>query len=197
MSRWVNEHAYDELAQAAADQYGVPLAHVLATIAAESAFNPNAYRGEPQIADASRGLMQVLAGTAAGLGYQGDLAGLFDPATNIDLGTRLLRQNFDRASGTTDQERWDVAHAAYNSGWSSVRPGDAPRDASGQWISQPYVTRINNYVSYFTQDRGLEAPPPPTEEAGPGVGPMGAIGLLVALGLLASFFRGTLRGGLR
>ena len=47
-------------------------------------------RFQSLIGDASYGLMQLLMSTARGLGYTGDANGLYDAATNIDLGTRLL-----------------------------------------------------------------------------------------------------------
>ena len=54
--------------------------------------------------------MQLLYGTATGLGYRGPPSGLYDPATNIALGTRYLAQLRD-AYG--DFKR---VISAYNSG---------------------------------------------------------------------------------
>lgn len=71
------------------------VADVLAVIEIESSFNPRAYRAEPQINDASYGLMQVLATTAADRGYRGPVEGLFDPETNIRLGMRQLKWSWD------------------------------------------------------------------------------------------------------
>jgi len=59
-------------------------------IVIESAGNPNAYREEPQINDASIGLMQILFKTAKSVGYGGESRGLFDPETNIKYGTKYL-----------------------------------------------------------------------------------------------------------
>lgn len=102
---------YDDLITASSQNYGVPVSWIEAVIQVESAWNPNAYRAEPQISDASYGLMQLLTKTAAGLGFSGDPSALYDPATNIDLGTKLLRQL--RSSYGDDFQR---VYSAYNSG---------------------------------------------------------------------------------
>lgn len=103
---------YDDLIYDAALRYAVPFDWIKAIIGTESSFNPWAIREEPKIGDASRGLMQILLRTARGLGYTGEPEGLFDPALNIDLGTRLLRQLIDRY-GSGSFER---IYSAYNSG---------------------------------------------------------------------------------
>lgn len=84
-------------AEAAASSTGgtVPVAFILAIIESESSGTPGATRGEPHLGDASIGLMQLLLATARGLGFTGDvgnaqdLNGLYDPQTNIVLGTKL------------------------------------------------------------------------------------------------------------
>lgn len=91
--------------------YNVPASWVRAVIMTESSGDPNAYRAEPQINDGSYGLMQLLLRTARGLGYAGTTAGLYDPATNIDLGTKLLR-DLRRSYGTN----FERVYSAYNSG---------------------------------------------------------------------------------
>lgn len=89
----------------------VPEAWIKATIQTESSWRPRAYRAEPQINDASYGLMQLLMRTARGLGFSGTEEQLYDPATNIDLGTKLLGQW--RAKVGDDYRR---VYSAYNSG---------------------------------------------------------------------------------
>jgi soluble lytic murein transglycosylase-like protein len=102
---------FDDLIQQSSDQYQVPASWIQAIIDVESAWDPNAYREEPSIHDASYGLMQLLGSTARGLGFQDDLNGLYDPRTNIDLGTQLLAQL---------RHRWGddfrSIYSAYNSG---------------------------------------------------------------------------------
>jgi len=102
---------FQPIIDSAALRYGVPVSWIQAVIMTESSGNPTAYRAEPQINDASYGLMQLLMKTARGLGYTGDQNGLFDPATNIDLGARLLA-DLRRRYGTD----FDRIYSAYNSG---------------------------------------------------------------------------------
>jgi soluble lytic murein transglycosylase-like protein len=100
-----------EIADAAA-RYNVPEEWIRAVIETESSWNPNAYRYEAKISDASYGLMQILGRTAIGLGFTGDVYhDLYDPAVNIELGTRDLAQLI-RSYGN-DFRR---VYSAYNSG---------------------------------------------------------------------------------
>lgn len=97
---------------AASQRYQVPEEWIRAVIETESSWNPNAYRWEAKIGDASYGLMQILGKTAIGLGFDGDVYhDLYDPAVNIDLGTMDLAQLI-RAYGN-DFRR---VYSAYNSG---------------------------------------------------------------------------------
>ena len=107
----VIKNTYDQLFAQAAYAWGIPFSWIKAIAGAESDYNPNAYREEPQIGDASRGLMQVLLKTARGLGYEGPEEGLFDPATNVSLGAKLIRQNIDRFGNSFER-----VYSAYNSG---------------------------------------------------------------------------------
>lgn len=81
---------WDPIILDAAARYVVDPALVKAVITKESSWNPQAFRAEPQIGDASRGLMQILYRTAQGMGYGGTPEELFDPAVNITYGTRYL-----------------------------------------------------------------------------------------------------------
>jgi len=103
---------YDDLILQASVTYNVPFHWIKAIIGAESNFNPNAYRTEPKINDASYGLMQILYSTAVSLGYTGPPEGLFDPMTNIGLGTKYLAQLI-KHYGSSSFER---IYSAYNSG---------------------------------------------------------------------------------
>jgi soluble lytic murein transglycosylase-like protein len=102
---------YDEIIAKYANVYNVPEPWIRAFIQTESSFNPTAYRAEPQINDASYGLMQLLYSTARGLGYTGTPEGLYDPETNIALGTKLMYQL--RAKYGDDIQ---AVYSAYNSG---------------------------------------------------------------------------------
>src|SRR5450759_1018041 len=117
--------AFDSIIDESANAWGVPQALIKAVIERESSFDPNAFKSEPQIGDASRGLMQLLYATAQALGFTGDPSELFDPTTNIHLGTRYLRDLI----GTAARYGYgvDSAISAYNGGFSTERTGDGKR----------------------------------------------------------------------
>lgn len=169
MARWTNETLYDSLVKLYGDKWRVPVALIKAVIAAESGFNSLASRKEPPKAslpptpdfpaggDESRGLMQLLVRTARALGFTGDPIGLYNAATNIDLGTRLLADNLRRSGGNLD-----AAISAYNGGFSSVQPNDGKRtgDAGTPFINQAYVDRVKSYIKYFQSAAGSSTPAP-------------------------------------
>ena len=93
---------YGQLIQTAAEKYRVDADLVYSVIAAESNFNPNAVsrRG-------ARGLMQLLPSTATRLGVKD----IYDPAQNIDAGTRYLHELLALYQGDLV-----LTVAAYNAG---------------------------------------------------------------------------------
>lgn len=94
-----------ELADAAADRYGLPRALVRSVMAAESGFEPMAISPKGAI-----GLMQLMPGTAQELG-----ADPHDPVQNVDAGTRYLRDLLEKYN-------YGLRHAlaAYNAGPGAV-----------------------------------------------------------------------------
>lgn len=86
----------------AANNYSLNPALVASVIAVESNFNPRAVSKK-----SARGLMQLLPETAAQLA----VPNAFDPAQNINGGTRYLRQLLDRY-----KQNLNLALAAYNAG---------------------------------------------------------------------------------
>ena len=94
-----------ELADAAADRYGLPRELVRSVMAAESGFQPLAVSPKGAI-----GLMQLMPGTAQVLG-----ADPYDPAQNVDAGTRYLRDLLEKYN-------YGLRHAlaAYNAGPAAV-----------------------------------------------------------------------------
>lgn len=164
MTRWANENRYDPIIAAEAARTGVPVALIKAIISLESEFVAGAYRNEaprsslpptpdfPNGGDRSIGLMQLLVRTARTLGYSGPigdrstLSGLYDPATNIHLGTILLRDNV--AEAKRRGLGIDAAISAYNGGW---RPslGYGGRLANGQYANQGYVNVVAERMEYF------------------------------------------------
>ncbi|KAA9007629.1 transglycosylase SLT domain-containing protein [Paenibacillus spiritus] len=93
---------YEDLIQAASAKYGVPGDLIKAVIDAESSFNPNV-----ESSAGAKGLMQLMDGTAAGLGVSDP----FDPAQNIDGGVKYLSYQLKRFGGQVN-----MALAAYNAG---------------------------------------------------------------------------------
>lgn len=100
---------FDGEIEVAAARYNVPSSWVRAVIETESSWNPNAHNASDPTG--AYGLMQILYRTAQALGYSGPPEGLYDPALNIDLGTKLLGQL--RQSYGDDFRR---VYSAYNSG---------------------------------------------------------------------------------
>ncbi|MGB7983365.1 MAG: lytic transglycosylase domain-containing protein [Candidatus Nanopelagicales bacterium] len=120
---------FADLFQKAEAKYGVD-ATLLATVAKhESSFNPRAVSHA-----GAQGLMQLMPGTARGLG----VADPFDPAQAIDGAARLLR-DLEREFGRTD-----LALAAYNAGPGAVH----------KYNGIPPYPETQNYVRSIMADLG-------------------------------------------
>ena len=116
---------YSALFQSAAAKHGVSASVLEAVARAESGFDPKAVSKA-----GAQGLMQLMPGTAKGLGVNP-----FDPAQAIDGAASILAGNL-RTFGSLD-----VALAAYNAGPAAVqRYGGIPPYAE----TQKYVRRILN-----------------------------------------------------
>jgi soluble lytic murein transglycosylase-like protein len=162
--KFAHENDYNDIIHKAAVKWNVDDSIIKGVIAQESNFISSAYRAEPYISpttgkprtwltptadfpqggDASFGLMQMLARTARLFGFTGPKENLFDPATNVDLGTRYLSNLITKYQklGKPLQN----ALSEYNGGAGSTF-GGAP--AGGPFANQAYVNNVMNYIAYF------------------------------------------------
>jgi soluble lytic murein transglycosylase-like protein len=117
------------LIRAAAEKHGVDEKLIAQLIAVESNFNPRATSRKQ-----AQGLMQLLPRTAARF----SVANVFDPAQNIDAGTRYLKELLDRFRGNLL-----LALAAYNAGPEMVEHyrGVPPFPETQKYVRQ-ILTRL-------------------------------------------------------
>ena len=133
----------DALIEQHAKANGVPASFVHAVVKRESNYNPKAKGGS------ALGLMQIKPATARGLGYQGDAAGLFDPATNLKYGVAYLAGAYRTAQGNLTQ-----AYGYYNRGYyyAAKRQGVAAEVAA---VVAPVAASASAVASLFS---GTSAP---------------------------------------
>jgi hypothetical protein len=108
-------------------RYNVDPTLVVAVIAAESRFNPNArsYKG-------AMGLGQLMPATAAAHNVNA-----WDPIENLHLAVRIIRRNLDKYNGD-----WNKALAAYNAGVGAV---DRNRGVPPYRETRNYLWKIYEY----------------------------------------------------
>jgi hypothetical protein len=124
--------SFDPIIKKASIRYGVDEGLIKAVIKMESNFNPTAVSKA-----GARGLMQLMPGTAAGLGVKDS----FNPEQNIMAGTRFLRDMLDRYNGDLDS-----ALAAYNWG-----PGNLEK-SRGSYLpreTRDYLVKVKKYYAQY------------------------------------------------
>lgn len=193
--RWARENDFDSIIQAMVQSFSWPVdqqqvfTFVKAIIGQESAFNPAAYRQEPN-GNGSAGLMQVTLTTAMANGFPGpigdpdQLSGLFDPGANVYQGVKLINQLVQQIGPD-----WEAVASAYNGGYRpSIGMGARAtrqitvclaRDPEGnctrtftaqpgEFGNQPYVDAIDANLDYFNGNgvAGAGGPPVPPLSTG-------------------------------
>ncbi len=121
--------------RAASLAYGIPESLLLAIARGESDFDASARSHA-----SAHGVMQILwPGTARHLGIH-RLSDLYEPCTNIDAGTRYLRELLTRYDGNVH-----LALAAYNYGPGRIAKNGYGVPSGAVWYSG-YIYRHLNYV---------------------------------------------------
>lgn len=116
---------YDSLILAAAKKYNVSAALIKGVMKQESGFSPTSHSGAGAV-----GLMQLLPGTAASMGWSNKEGPLTSPSISIKYGTIYLRDQLAAFHSTR------LALAAYNAGPGAVR----------KYGGVPPYTETQNYV---------------------------------------------------
>lgn len=131
---------YRGLLAEASSLHNVPFWLLYAQAEWESGFDPNNVS-----TTGARGIMQIEPATAADCGCH-DPGQLFDPAYNIDLGTRILVDAYNVFKNENGWERWKFALAAYNAGVGHIVDGQ--RAASGHGADPGVWANVAQYMPH-------------------------------------------------
>lgn len=92
----ISTRPYEALIQKFANKYDVPVNLAHAVVRVESN-----YKARTKGAAGEIGLMQIKPSTARGLGFNGSVQDLYDPATNLEYGMRYLARAHKLSGGNT------------------------------------------------------------------------------------------------
>ncbi len=143
---------YKSLIDANAKTHGLEPSLVKAMIAVESAFEPQAVSPKGAL-----GLMQIMPATGERYGVAANVKRtleqqLFDPATNLRIGTRYMRDLLQRFG-----QDLDLALAAYNAGEGAVE--QYGRTIPPYPETRDYVVLVQQFEAFYRPP--LPSPPPP------------------------------------
>ncbi|WP_332066026.1 lytic transglycosylase domain-containing protein [Bartonella sp. CB189] len=121
---------YESLIKKLANKYNVPvnLAHAVVSIESN-------YRAHIKGAAGEIGLMQIKPSTARGLGFNGSVQDLYDPATNLEYGMRYLARAYKLSGGNTCG-----TILKYNAGHAAKKMNS---------ISAKYCSKVKTYLASF------------------------------------------------
>lgn len=126
----------DDIIETTAEKHGIDSGLIRAVVQAESGYDPQALS-----AKGAQGLMQLMPATAHELG----VANAFDPAQNVDGGTRYLAQLLKRYDGDENK-----ALAAYNWGPTNVDSGKRPPAETRTYLTRVLALRDGASASLTT-----------------------------------------------
>jgi soluble lytic murein transglycosylase-like protein len=146
---------WESFIQSASSRYGVPVSLIKGIISAESGWNPNIS------SSSSHGLMQL----NSTYFHNPDGSPIFDPETNINIGTSLIGEQLSRRPSV------ELALAGYNAGTSRSDSDLAARIAANTNGVGSYISNVLAYRDWFIQQEegggdgdGRITPTPPWGE---------------------------------
>ncbi|MBX4335060.1 lytic transglycosylase domain-containing protein [Bartonella raoultii] len=121
---------YEALIRKLANKYHVPVNLVHAVVSIESN-----YKAQIKGAAGEIGLMQIKPSTARGLGFNGSVQDLYDPAINLEYGMRYLAQAYKLSGGNTCG-----TILKYNAGHAAKKMNS---------VSAKYCSKVKTYLASF------------------------------------------------
>ncbi|MGO4892061.1 transglycosylase SLT domain-containing protein [Flavobacterium sp. W21_SRS_FM6] len=131
--------AFDQTLKINAEKNNIDPAWAFAIVRRESSFMPDANSGA-----GARGLMQVMPSTARYLAKEKfNSSRLFDPETNLELGTQYMRYLMDKMDNNPI-----LVTASYNAGWRRVQNWLPEKDSMPMdlWVETIPYKETRNYV---------------------------------------------------